>query len=150
MCRGVSPNSAHARFGVRALLQQPAHAGGALRGVGSPTQDVTERRNAARDSVQVDAKAVQQFQGAEIAGSGSDMHRDTVGRIRSAFEQDLREREVIDCAQRIEEGHVTHRPFTERSLAFPSCPIVPERPRSKGFAPPRQTTGARLTAPGRS
>src|SRR5215831_19238068 len=74
------------KVGVRAVLQQPAHAGGALRSVGSPTQDVTERRNTTRDSVHVDAKAVQQFQGAEIAGSGSDMHRDAVRRIRSALE----------------------------------------------------------------
>src|SRR5215472_11500066 len=89
---------------VRVVLQQPAHAGGALRSVGSPTQDVTERRNTTRDSVHVDAKAVQQFQGAEIAGSGSDMHGDAARRIRSALEQYLREREVIGRAQRSPKG----------------------------------------------
>src|SRR5215831_8861664 len=44
------------------------------------------------------------------------MHRDAVRRIRSAFEQDLRERDVIDRAQRSPKGG-------SRKLAMP-IPVV--------------------------
>src|SRR5262249_45968125 len=37
---------------VRAVLEQPTHAGGVTR----PTQDIAQRRNPARDPVNVDAK----------------------------------------------------------------------------------------------
>ena len=126
------------KVGVRAVLQQPAHAGGALRGVGSPTQDVTERRNTARDSVHVDAKAVQQFQGTEIAGSGSDVHRYAVRRIRSGFEQHLRKREVTDRAQRSPKGG-------SRKLAMP-IPVV----FGIGIGAPRQQRTRDRDKPGRA
>src|SRR5215510_5342840 len=59
---------------VGAVLEQPTHAGVAPSRVVGPTQDIAQRGNSARDAVDVDAKAMQQFKGSEIAATRSDVH----------------------------------------------------------------------------
>src|SRR5678815_5858235 len=79
---------------IRAVFQQPTYTGVFV----GPAQDVTQRRHATRDAIDVQAKAMQQFERGEIAATRGDVRRDTVCRIRSAFQKNLREWQVAGRA----------------------------------------------------
>src|SRR5262245_8554688 len=83
------------KVGVGAVLQEPTYTCRPGGGVNGPAHDVTQWRDAAGDTVDVDLKTIQQFQCGEIAGCRSNMCRDTVCRICSAFKQYLRECQMI-------------------------------------------------------
>ena len=54
---------------IRAVLEQPARAGG----IGGPEHHVDERRHAAGNPVHVDAEAMQQLERGEIAAAAGDV-----------------------------------------------------------------------------
>ena len=90
----MTPGQIH----VRTVLHQPAQAGAPLSGIGRPRQVVGQRRNTARDAVDLHAETMQPLECRNVPASGGDVHRDTIRRVRSGLKQDLREGKEVQMA----------------------------------------------------
>ena len=96
--RGAAPRRRRPTRDSRSAPCSSSHRGPA--GLVAHVHHVDQRRDAAGNPVDVDAEAVQQLERREVAAAAGDVRRDAVGRIRAGLEQDLRQRQVSDCADR--------------------------------------------------
>ena len=70
------------------MLQQPARSDHVL----CPTEEVAQRRHAARDAVGIELEALQQLERFEVTAARSDVRRYAVGRIGATLQENFRER----------------------------------------------------------
>ncbi len=98
--QGSITDLAPRKIRVGAVIEQPADARDAGPVVVRPAEDVAQRRDAARDTVDVHPKPMQQLERFEIAPTRGDVHGNAIRRIRSRFEQHLRERQMVHRTER--------------------------------------------------